>query len=711
MTSNDATQQTSNTNNNESNINKTLTSNNNNINEDLNKDFQEDDIKVNDKLEKKELPEGEEDEDLNQAITSQLQNNNYLDSEEENYDLEGELEKNHLPENENENFLKNLQKLQKKIIEDKYIHIKKDENDKINTENTEITTTDQKKDNNNNPITLDEDDYEGPCAPKPDYSKFQSVLVYEDFTPESQQNLENLFCSLCGGIAFNAVVDTQNHLFCKHCYDLYNPRPPYFCPICNKLLKNKPTEFKKLNDLVNQQKMMCVNKNLGCKFVGTPRNFIKHIEKECDKIKLKCPLRNCNLMFYKDEIEQHRIKCPHRLERCIDCAEKMEFCQLSFHKEKCPKKKIICPQNCSLMISRDAIIKHIKEQCVNTLIHCKYYDIGCKDSFLRKDLEKHNKENFYRHQNLCNEKMLKNFESLLENNSNKMQLHEKFNKLEKSFNEKVNNLSIFLKNYIDKLAKRTPIFPQRFTQPNSMIENNKDNIEKKSNIENFLNKKKEREEEIKKNELENNNNNDYNNLDKSEKDKKLLEKLKLSKLQSQQALKEKENLLKENEKKLGLVANPSLTSPNSKTKSFNNGKNPNSNNLKVAICKENLSLTDPSIWKCRIKKNEHRGWIAMGICDKEVVTGKEENKGFFVISVNDIYYDSVNFGNEKSGEYFKEGDEISFTFYPKNKTLTYKINEGDLKKVREVQVFKEGHHMGICMILQGSDSEVEIIRK
>ena len=71
----------------------------------------------------------------------------------------------------------------------------------------------------------------------------------------------------------------------------------------------------------------------------------------------------------------------------------------------------------------------------------------------------------------------------------------------------------------------------------------------------------------------------------------------------------------------------------------------------------------------------------------------------------------MNFGTEKSGEYLKKGDEINFTYNPKNSTLTYKINDGEVKKVREVQPFKDSNHLGICMILEGSDSEVEIIRK
>ena len=55
--------------------------------------------------------------------------------------------------------------------------------------------------------------------------------------------------------------------------------------------------------------MNCINRNLGCKFTGTPKEFLKHIENECEKIKVKCPLKNCNLSFYKDEIDFQLIDC------------------------------------------------------------------------------------------------------------------------------------------------------------------------------------------------------------------------------------------------------------------------------------------------------------------------------------------------------------------------------------------------------------------
>ena len=218
--------------------------------------------------------------------------------------------------------------------------------------------------------------------PKPDYSKFKPILPYDDFSPESQKNLENLFCSLCGGISYDAVVDDENHLFCKNCYFLYCPHPPYFCPIENKILSFSPKSITGVDELVNKQLMLCKNRSLGCKWNGVPKAYIFHVKSDCMKIKEKCPYKNCNLLYYRDQIPMHKLKCIHRPERCMDCNEYYECCDHEKHKENCKKAKVACPQQCFAQIAKDTLVKHIKDFCPNTLIHCKLFEIGCKDIWL-----------------------------------------------------------------------------------------------------------------------------------------------------------------------------------------------------------------------------------------------------------------------------------------------------------------------------------------
>ena len=65
----------------------------------------------------------------------------------------------------------------------------------------------------------------------------------------------------------------------------------------------------------------------------------------------------------------------------------------------------------------------------------------------------------------------------------------------------------------------------------------------------------------------------------------------------------------------------------------------------------------------------------------------------------------------RDNEYFEKGDEVNFTYYPKNKVLVYKINTEHIKKIKRVGPFRDGHQLGVCLILQGHDSEVEILRR
>ena len=128
-------------------------------------------------------------------------------------------------------------------------------------------------------------------APRIDYSKFIPTLPYDDFVPENQKNIENSFCVLCGGIAYAALKDACNHLFCSKCYEIYCPKNPYYCPITNKILNERPQPDNETNDLVSNQILACPNRQYGCPFYGKAKVYIYHILNNCMKSKVKCPMR------------------------------------------------------------------------------------------------------------------------------------------------------------------------------------------------------------------------------------------------------------------------------------------------------------------------------------------------------------------------------------------------------------------------------------
>ena len=241
--------------------------------------------------------------------------------------------------------------------------------------------------------------------------------------------------------------------------------------------------------------MICPNRALCCRWEGVPKSYILHNKEECLKVKVKCPLKNCAQMFFKDEIEQHQKVCPHRLEKCQECTEYYESCLMEAHKEKCPKKKIGCPQNCFMQIARDTMVKHIKEFCPNTLVHCKLFDIGCKDSFLRKDIDKHDKENMNKHQSLFNDAMLMKINGVSNFINKKFgEFNEKFDNTVLRLDTKINSV----KNYVKTSTDRNSI--------NSYNNYNKTNSNKYKNY-------VEDDESVRK--VTRNNNNNNNNNDKN----------------------------------------------------------------------------------------------------------------------------------------------------------------------------------------------------
>ena len=82
--------------------------------------------------------------------------------------------------------------------------------------------------------------------------------------------------------------------------------------------------------------------------------------------------------------------CPRRQYECPHCRESGEYQErTTTHLEECPKMKIPCPNDgCDEEIQRCNISLH-RQKCLFESVSCKYTNIGCKKSVLRKDLEEH----------------------------------------------------------------------------------------------------------------------------------------------------------------------------------------------------------------------------------------------------------------------------------------------------------------------------------
>jgi hypothetical protein len=57
-------------------------------------------------------------------------------------------------------------------------------------------------------------------------------------------------------------------------------------------------------------------------------------------------------MVFRDEVDFHKMSCPHRMIKCVECSQNIETCLMEAHTQRCPKKKILCQNNCGLKIAR-----------------------------------------------------------------------------------------------------------------------------------------------------------------------------------------------------------------------------------------------------------------------------------------------------------------------------------------------------------------------
>ena len=104
-----------------------------------------------------------------------------------------------------------------------------------------------------------------------------------------------------------------------------------------------------------------------------------------------CKKDNKTVKLLRKDIEVHKKEvCPRRRYECPHCRESGEYQErTTTHLEECPKMKIPCPNDgCDEEIQRCNISLH-RQKCLFESVSCKYINIGCKETFLRKNVEEH----------------------------------------------------------------------------------------------------------------------------------------------------------------------------------------------------------------------------------------------------------------------------------------------------------------------------------
>ena len=216
---------------------------------------------------------------------------------------------------------------------------------------------------------------------------------------------DRCICKICQCPSRNAYMTgqcCQGLTICKSCLDHWQiTAGNKKCPVCRKeeggFHQNYPVarEIKTLH-------IYCSNKEKGCEWQGELNDISSHLGNNdgCKYKEVKC-FNKCGIMIQRQYLTSHvRNECPRRKVDCQYCHETGEHYFIEGqHKEECPKLPLPCPNKCGVeSVPREDMEVHRKECPLEIIPACEYYSVGCKRVRLaRKDQENHSKEDMEEH--------------------------------------------------------------------------------------------------------------------------------------------------------------------------------------------------------------------------------------------------------------------------------------------------------------------------
>ena len=187
------------------------------------------------------------------------------------------------------------------------------------------------------------------------------------------------------------------------------------CPHCRThdyaTLPNKPLQRE-----INSLKIYCVNRSLGCRWIGELSAFTHHLDSErdgCGFVEVECALK-CGVKTQRGQLIKHlHYDCPQRPYECGYCGKEDTYTKITGEKkitkqkgrvpeEKghysiCPEYPQKCPNQCGKTMKRKEIRAH-RLQCHREQVQCQFQGrntenkiLTCGQKMLRSELQHHQK--------------------------------------------------------------------------------------------------------------------------------------------------------------------------------------------------------------------------------------------------------------------------------------------------------------------------------
>ena len=155
-----------------------------------------------------------------------------------------------------------------------------------------------------------------------------------------------------------------------------------------------------IHNTILSLKCACPLSKRGCKWLGRLEIVENHLT-TCGHVDESCQLL-CGVVITRDEMGRHvREECSQREEACLHCSGVHKVCEMVEHVKVCGKVFVLCELGCGTRVRRESILFHLSSECSEESVVCPYEKYRCEVVGLkRRGLKQHLEENRFLHTEL-----------------------------------------------------------------------------------------------------------------------------------------------------------------------------------------------------------------------------------------------------------------------------------------------------------------------
>ena len=240
-----------------------------------------------------------------------------------------------------------------------------------------------------------------------------------------KEKVDEVKCIICHEVADNAqqTLCCRNTI-CQQCASKWK-EGSNSCPQCRKQAFEIIVDPKTQHEITGAT-VYCPNYHFGCDWVDGFGRVAHHLAADCEYEGKKCPNSPCEEVVPKKLLASHISNlCLWRHEACPCCGRRhigrmsvgssLSLAHVTYHGvitdhyHDCPKWPARCPNLCDpyLTLTQSSVDRHVKEECPETLIDCKFAEVGCKEMVKMKDLREHMQDTLSDHLTAVFEEVVK----------------------------------------------------------------------------------------------------------------------------------------------------------------------------------------------------------------------------------------------------------------------------------------------------------------